>query len=51
MSVVEKVDWKRARHNGPSRWNEESAKSFIPGVPTSIPNLEEKELLDAVACK
>merc|ERR1711991_50135 len=46
--LIMEVDWKRARRSMPSRWNQNTMKTYVPGVPVTIPPCSDDEVLDAI---
>ncbi len=45
-------EWKTARRRpGPSRWNPPNVKTFVPGVPPTLPCTDDADLLDAMALR
>ena len=44
--------WKTARRRpGPSRWNPPNVKTFLPGIPPTLPPTDDADLLDALALR
>lgn len=44
-------EFKMARRKGPTRWNAANVKTFVPGIPPTLPLVLEPSLLDAMACE
>jgi splicing factor 1 len=44
--------WKTARRRpGPSRWNPPNVKTFVPGIPPTLPPTDDADLLDALTLR